>query len=253
MSTRMCRPGGVHIVAAVAARSSRNWTARLDTPSGTFRCAGTTDGSMGGKTRRGIASTTRAWRRRVRRRRRRIERRAGMHRHDDGNHLRRVVAQPRRLRAAQAGHSVHFHCRLCRAHDHLGIAIGRIAHAASVDYGWRSTIGPRPESVTFSGPAAGACLRLVRLVLISRDRPPAGRRRVANRASSARRSHESHHRFHSHEEAEVLETSSPSQHPHAQTAYGQIFTKLANDSDGLTWEHSRARDCATHEQTVRIT
>ena len=80
MSTRMCRAGGIQVVAAVAARSSRNWTARLGTSSGIVHGAVTTDGSMGGKTRRGIASTPRARRRRVHRRRPRIERRAGMHR-----------------------------------------------------------------------------------------------------------------------------------------------------------------------------
>jgi hypothetical protein len=75
------------VVAAVAARSSRTWTARLDTSSRIVRCAGTTDGSMAGKTRRGIAGTTSAWRRRVRRRRPCIERRAGKHHHEPGIHL----------------------------------------------------------------------------------------------------------------------------------------------------------------------
>ena len=65
MSTRMCRAGGVQVVAAVAARSSRSWTARLDTSSASVPCAGTMDGSMDGKTRRGIAITTRARRQRV--------------------------------------------------------------------------------------------------------------------------------------------------------------------------------------------
>lgn len=146
-STRMCRAGGVQLVAAVAARPSRNWTARLATSFGIVRSAETTDGSMGGKTRPGIASTTRARRRRVRRRRPRIERRAGMRPHDDGIHLGRAPSSRHAGFAAAPSGSRKFHIAASVVRTLISawrLAGSPMATAASVD----SRDGPRRHRIT---------------------------------------------------------------------------------------------------------